>query len=105
MTQHHRMLLRQESTHGLGIHSEGDEDEEDFSDEEGHHRPHHYSEHHPRHHQLHVPETAHSRDDGDISKSTSGISFGSIRDKKTVAEKLQAAFGYDEVEDFIGGNT
>ncbi|KAG0359483.1 Sterol 3-beta-glucosyltransferase [Podila minutissima] len=96
----HRMLLRQESTHGLGIHSEGEEDEEDFSDEEGHRLHHHRSEHHPR--QLHVPETAHSKDDGDISKSTSGISFGSTRDKKTVAEKLQAAFGYSEVEDFIG---
>lgn len=103
MTPHHRMLLRQESTHGLGIHSEGEEDEEDFSDEEGHRLRHHHSEHHPRHHQLHVPDVTHSKDDGDISKSTSGISFGSIRDKKTVAEKLQAAFGYAEVEEFIGG--
>ncbi|KAG0054133.1 Sterol 3-beta-glucosyltransferase [Gryganskiella cystojenkinii] len=98
----HRMLFRQESTHGLGIHSDGEE--EDFSDDERGHadhprRPSHHSVH--QQHQLSVPDSPMSLP-SDISKSASGISFGSSKDKKTVAEKLQAAFGYPEVEEFIG---
>ncbi|KAI8605057.1 hypothetical protein EDD21DRAFT_173504 [Dissophora ornata] len=87
------MLFRQESTHGLGIHSEGED--EDFSDDEG-----------PHHRQQEEPDTPDGEsavsEDGEISKSTSAISYGSPRDKKTIAQKLQAAFGYPEVEEFIG---
>ncbi|KAG0205563.1 Sterol 3-beta-glucosyltransferase [Mortierella sp. GBA30] len=90
------MLLRQESTHGLGIHSEG---EDDASDDEGHHRQ--RTHHHARSSHHHVPEKG--SESGEISKSTSGISLGSTRDKKTQAEKLQAAFEYQEVEEFLGG--
>ncbi|GJJ72060.1 sterol 3beta-glucosyltransferase [Entomortierella parvispora] len=98
-----RMLFRQESTHGLGIHSDGEE--EDFSDEEPHvehpRRPSHHSVH--QQHQLLTPDNDQQEgSESDISKSTSPISFGSSRDKKTVAEKLQAAFGYPEVEEFVG---
>ncbi|KAK5798840.1 hypothetical protein F5H01DRAFT_358424 [Linnemannia elongata] len=95
----HRMLFRQESAHGLGIHSEGEQ--EDFSDEEGgHHSAHLHPGSHKHHH--HDSEKARSvSQDRDMTKSTSGISFGS-RDKKTVAEKLQSAFGYPELEDFLG---
>ncbi|KAK3839740.1 MAG: putative UGT51-sterol glucosyltransferase, partial [Linnemannia gamsii] len=91
------MLFRQESAHGLGIHSEGEQ--EDFSDEEGHHNTHLHAGHKHHHHDAEKRSVSQDRD---ISKSTSGISFGSARDRKTVAEKLQAAFGYPELEDFIG---
>ncbi|KAG0373479.1 Sterol 3-beta-glucosyltransferase [Mortierella sp. AD032] len=93
----HRMLFRQESAHGLGIHSEGEQ--EDFSDEEGHHNTHLHAGHKHHHHGAEKRSVSQDRD---ISKSTSGISLGSARDRKTVAEKLQAAFGYPELEDFIG---
>ncbi|KAG0288961.1 Sterol 3-beta-glucosyltransferase [Linnemannia gamsii] len=96
----HRRLFRQESAHGLGIHSEGEQ--EDFSDEEdGHHGAHLQATSHKHHH--HDSDKARSvSHDRDITKSTSGISFGSVRDKKSVAEKLQTAFGYPELEDFLG---
>jgi len=98
------MLFRQESTHGIGIHSDGEE--EDFSDEEPHvehpRRPSHHSVHQQLQHL--VPDNDHHEGlESDISKSTSAISLDSSRDKKTVAEKLQAAFGYPEVEEFVGG--
>ncbi|KAF9907442.1 Sterol 3-beta-glucosyltransferase [Linnemannia zychae] len=93
----HRMLFRQESALGLGIHSEGEQ--EDFSDEESHHSTHLHADSH-RHHQDNEKRSV--SQDRDISKSTSGLSIGSARHKKTVAEKLQAAFGYPELEDFIG---
>jgi hypothetical protein len=97
----HRMLFRQESAHGLGIHSEGEQ--EDFSDgEDGHHSTHLQAPSHKHHH--HDSEKTRSvSQDRDITKSTSGISFGMARDRKTVAEKLQTAFGYPELEDFLGG--
>ncbi|KAF9081464.1 Sterol 3-beta-glucosyltransferase [Mortierella sp. AD031] len=95
----HRMLFRQESAHGLGIHSDGEQ--EDFSDEEDHHSAHLHPGSHSRHH--HEAEKGRSQSqDRDMSKSTSAISFGSVRDKKSVAEKLQAAFGYPELEEFLG---
>jgi hypothetical protein len=93
----HRMLHRQESAHGLGIHSEGEQD--DFSDDEGNQSTLLQVGSHRHHH--HDAEKRSVSEERDISKST--ISFGSARDKKTVAEKLQAAFGYPELEDFIGG--
>ncbi|KAF9932846.1 Sterol 3-beta-glucosyltransferase [Linnemannia zychae] len=92
----HRMLFRQESAHGLGIHSDGEQD--DFSDEEGRHNN-HLQAGHRLHHDTERRSLSEERD---ISKSTSGISIGSVRDKKSVAEKLQAAFGYPELEEFIG---
>lgn len=97
----HRMLFRQESAHGLGIHSEGEQ--EDFSDEEdGHHSAHLQATSHKHHH--HDSEKARSVSHvRDVTKSTSGISFGSVRDRKTVAEKLKSAFGYPELEEFLGG--
>lgn len=33
----------------------------------------------------------------------SGFSFGSVEDKKGVANKLQSAFGYSKDEELIGG--
>ncbi|KAG0069598.1 Sterol 3-beta-glucosyltransferase, partial [Linnemannia elongata] len=73
----HRMLFRQESAHGLGIHSEGEQ--EDFSDEEG------------GHHSAHLHPGSHKHHHHDSEKARS-----------TVAEKLQSAFGYPELEDFLG---
>lgn len=97
----HRMLFRQESAHGLGIHSEGEQ--EDFSDDEGGHHSAHLQPGSHKHHHRDSEKARSVSQDRDITKSTSGISFGSVRDKKTVAEKLQAAFGYPELEDFLGG--
>ncbi|KAF9417014.1 Sterol 3-beta-glucosyltransferase [Podila epigama] len=90
---HHGTPFHQESAHGLGIRSEGEEDEQDYNDDNGHHRQRH-------HQQLHVPEQGYSKDDTDISE-ISKFSIGPVRDRKTVAEKLQAAFGYPELEEFI----
>ncbi|KAI7822657.1 hypothetical protein BC939DRAFT_503666 [Gamsiella multidivaricata] len=93
-----RTLIRQESIHGLGIHS--DVEDEDFSGDEDHRRQH---ENHRRQHENREPERERAMsEDGDISKSTNAISYGSPRDKKTIAEKLQAAFGFPEVEEFVG---
>ncbi|KAF9994902.1 Sterol 3-beta-glucosyltransferase [Entomortierella chlamydospora] len=87
-----RMLIRQESTHGLGIHSDND----DSSDEDD-------LEHHSQQPALHIPERAHSATvRGDTSRSTHSAPLGSGRDRKTVAEKLQTAFGYSEPEELIG---
>ncbi|KAF9354526.1 Sterol 3-beta-glucosyltransferase [Mortierella sp. AD094] len=84
-----RMLIRQESTHGLGIHS----DDDDSSDEDG-------LEQQSAHH---TPVRAHSTNvGGDASKFTHPARLGSGRDRKTVAEKLQSAFGYSGPEELIG---
>ncbi|KAG0265992.1 Sterol 3-beta-glucosyltransferase [Mortierella polycephala] len=110
-----RKLSREESTHGLGIHSDG---EEDLSDEESHHRHGRYG-HHGHHIRIQYDEDEDRDQDqdqrvdpgkefitsevGEMTKSASSISLGSTRDKKTTAEKLQAAFKYPEVESLIAG--
>ncbi|KAI1316917.1 Sterol 3-beta-glucosyltransferase [Mortierella claussenii] len=91
----HKMLFGQQAVHDLGIHSDGEEGE--FSDGGGHrHR-------HKQHQEEHDPEIERPlSEDGDVAKATNVMSVGSLRDKKTVAEKLQAAFGYPELEEVIG---
>ncbi|KAF9970576.1 Sterol 3-beta-glucosyltransferase [Actinomortierella ambigua] len=98
-------LISRRSLHALGIQSDheadtsegsSDEDDEDDSSSsvvDGAARPHlqrEKSHHHTRSEQ------------GDMSKSESAISFGSFRDSKSIAEKLRSAFGYSEMEDFLG---
>ncbi|KAG0329204.1 Sterol 3-beta-glucosyltransferase [Dissophora globulifera] len=109
-----RMLFRQESTHGLGIHSDEDDDEEDESDYsgvEGHQRRYQHQNQHQHQNQLQhqkvdseasQPERGRTKSkDGDISISISTSSLGLARDKKTIAQKLQAAFGFSELEEFV----
>lgn len=91
-----RMLIRQESTHGLGIHS----DDEDSSDEDGH--DHHLGKHAKHRASEHSHTVSVSGEDSKLSRQAP---LGSGRDRKTVAEKLQAAFGYPEQEELIGGKT
>ncbi|KAF9586552.1 Sterol 3-beta-glucosyltransferase [Lunasporangiospora selenospora] len=83
----HRMLFRQESMHGLGIHSEGEEEADSSDDEHSAEEPHVEQ---PLEHEK-QPLVG---EENDLTKSTSAISFGSFRDKKSVAEKLRAAFEY-----------
>ncbi|KAF9951280.1 Sterol 3-beta-glucosyltransferase [Mortierella alpina] len=99
VTAPHRMLIRQESMQGLGIHSEG---EEDITDDEGQHRPRSHLPRSSHHHQGQPRVSAQGEKAGDIAQSTSGISLGPARDKKSLAEKLQAAFKYPEVEEYLG---
>ncbi|KAG0240175.1 Sterol 3-beta-glucosyltransferase [Actinomortierella wolfii] len=92
-------LISKMSMHALGIHSdndadtsEGSSDEDEEGDNESSPRP------HPQREKSHYARS----EQNDMSKSESAISFGSFRDKKSIAEKLRAAFGYSEVEDFLG---
>lgn len=94
------MLLRQESMQGLGIHSDG---EDDITDDEGQHRPHSHLPRSSHHHQEKPQVSLEGKEAGDIPQSASGISLGPTRDKKSLAEKLQAAFKYPEVEEYLGG--
>ncbi|KAF9439324.1 Sterol 3-beta-glucosyltransferase [Entomortierella beljakovae] len=78
-----KMLIRQESTHGLGIHSDSEDSSDDELDQA-------------------TPTLEHAKSmkvsDGTLKPS---ISYSHGRDKKTVAEKLQAAFGYSEPEELV----
>ncbi|KAF8978186.1 Sterol 3-beta-glucosyltransferase [Entomortierella lignicola] len=87
-----RMMIRQESTHGLGIHS----DDEASSDEDG------FEHQQPRHALKHAQTISASSEN---SKPFRSAPLGSGRDRKTVAEKLQTAFGYPEPEELIGEYT
>ncbi|KAF9942311.1 Sterol 3-beta-glucosyltransferase [Mortierella alpina] len=99
VTAPRRMLIRQESVQGLGIHSDG---EEDITDDEGQHRPHRYLPRSSHHHQEQPHASVKGKEAGDIPQSTSGLSLGPARDKKSLAEKLQSAFKYPEVEEYLG---